>query len=70
MTIAPALTAKAPGIMLVSGQKCGKKCGAGDLFSDVVGLEPTGDNEQVPPLSRPTTVYGQQAATTMYLWWR
>jgi len=48
MTIAPALTAKAPGTTSVSGQKRSKKHRAGDLFSDVVGLEPTGDNEHVP----------------------
>jgi len=34
--------------MSVSGQKHGKKRGAGDLFSDIVGLEPTGNNEQAP----------------------
>ena len=48
MTIAPAPTAKAPGTTSVSGQKRSKKRRAGDLFSDVVGLEPTGNNEQAP----------------------
>jgi len=47
-TIAPALTAKAPGMTSVSGQKRG----ASDLFSNVVGLEPTGNNEQAPPQAK------------------
>ena len=36
----------------ISGQKCSQKQGAGDLFSDIVGLEPTGDNEQASPRTK------------------
>jgi len=45
-TITPALTTRGSGMTSISGQKRGQKWGAGNLFSDIVGLEPTGDNEQ------------------------
>jgi len=38
--------------MSISGQKRSQKQGAGNLFSNVVGLEPTGDNEQASPQTK------------------
>lgn len=49
---APATTVKAPGTTSNSHQKRGQKRGAGDLFDDVVGLEPTGNREQAPPVKK------------------
>ena len=46
------MAVKAPGTTSNSDQKRGQKRGAGDLFSDVAGLEPTGDREQAPPVKR------------------
>ena len=47
-TTTPAPTSKASGTMSISDQRRGQKWGAGDLFGDVAGLEPTasGNNEQ------------------------
>jgi len=38
--------------MMISGQKCGQKWGAGNLFSNIVGLEPTSNNKQASPQTK------------------
>ena len=53
VTTTPTTTVKVTGTMLNSDQTCGQKQGPGDLFSDVVLLEPTGNNEKAgPPAKR------------------
>jgi hypothetical protein len=48
----PATTVKAPSMTSNSYQKHGQKQRAGDLFNDVVRLEPTGNHEQAPPVKK------------------
>jgi len=61
----PTTAMKASSMMLSFDQKCGQKQGAADLSSDVVGLDPTGNNEQAcPPAKKgkPSLTPNKQAA--------
>jgi len=63
--IAPTMAMKASSIMLSSDQKHSQKWGAADLSSNVVGLDPTGNDEQAcPPAKKgkPSLIPNKQAA--------
>ena len=66
MPTSPPMTMKASSTMSSSGQKCGQKQGTGDLFGDMVRLEPAGNSGQAhqpAKKGRPSLKPDEQAAS-------